>query len=59
MVCMPKISCAFRGAEPCIIMLIKPTGMLIFLTVVLMLLIIMLILLPIKLIVSIVRTISF
>ena len=56
MVGMPRISCFLRGAEPCIIMLIMPTMLLIWLTIMLMLLIIMLIMLTIKLIISIVRT---
>ena len=43
MVGMPRNSCLFRGAEPCIIMLIMPTIMLTMLTTVLILLISMLI----------------
>ena len=48
MVGMPRISCLFRGAEPCIIMLAMPITMLRLLTM-------MLIMLTIKLILSIAR----
>ena len=53
MVGMPRISCFFRGAEPCIIMLIMPTIMLTMLSIMLSLLIIMLIMLTIKLLIMI------
>ena len=56
MVGMPRISCLFRGAEPCIIMLIMLTIMLILLTIMLISLITMLMMLTIKLIFSIART---
>ncbi len=56
MVGMPRISCFFRGAEPCILMLILLTIMLIFLTIIHVLLIMMLIMLTSKLIISVVRT---
>ncbi len=56
MVGMPRISCFFRGAEPCIIMLIMLTIMLAMLIILLILLIIMLIMLTIKLIISIAST---
>ena len=46
---MPRISCFFRGAEPCIIILIMPTIMLTMLS----LLIIMLIMPLIKLLIMI------
>ena len=42
MVGMPRISCFLSGAEPCIIMLIKPTSMLMLLIMMLILLISML-----------------
>ena len=58
MVGMPRISCFFRGAEPCVLMLMMPTIMHIMLIIMLSLLIIMLIMLTIKLNIRIVRTMS-
>ncbi len=48
MVGMPRISCLFRGAEPCIIVVMMPTILLTLLIIMLGVLIIMLIMLTIN-----------
>ena len=57
MVGMPRISCLFRGAEPCTLMLTIYNIMHVMLIIMLSLLTIMLIMLIIKLIISRARTI--
>ncbi len=56
MVGMHRISCFFRGAEPCILMLIMPALMLTMLTFIIILLLSMLIMLTVELNISILRT---